>query len=372
MKAGLVASIQPVWLVDAERFRIVWANPHALELWAAKDPEELYAREILAGAPAAVLARVGELVERARAGEVMREEWIMYPRGKKTPIMREVSPVRLPEGGLGLLYQARRLDNVDEALERDIAMFRHSVVIAALIGADGRVLAQNPTAKAAFGLRDRWAEWFHDLAQAEELLATTLADEAGEALARVRLIGDELRWHLISTKVIRDPVSGELSSLVEHVDVTEQVEAQDLASSRGQQLAALNATLALVERQRREIMLLSAPLLEVGRGRLAVPLTGRLDAERSAVLSEKLCAHVCARGVAWVILDLTGLAELDARAARSIEEIVSALALLGAQTLLSGVRPALARELARAGSALAVRGFHRSLAAAIEAGRARS
>ena len=354
------------WALDAETLRFRWANQRALELWGAESHAELFARDVVSGAPPAVVERMRAVVERVRTGEIVRADWIMYPGGRKTTVLMEIGPVRLDEGGLGLLLQAQPLDRLDPTLERDIAVFRHSAVVSALVDAQGQLLTQNPAARDSFGQRERWQQWFLEPDAAAPLLAATLAGEDQHALRQVVLDSGTARWHMITTQTIRDPISTELGALVEHLDLTGQVEAEALAAARGERLAALESALELVDAQREQILALSAPLLDVGRGTLAVPLIGQLDHERAEALSAKLLERVHERGISRIILDLTGMAQLDASNEASLERLIRSLALLGAQTCLSGMRPEFARTLARTGLELEAGTFYRSLAAAIQ------
>lgn len=362
---GLARSMTAAWALDAETLRFRWANQRALELWGAESHAELFARDVVRGAPPAVVERMRAVVERVRNGDIVRADWIMYPGGRKTTVLMEIGPVRLDEGRLGLLLQAQPLDRLDPTLERDIAVFRHSAVVSALVDAQGQLLTQNPSARQSFGPRERWQDWFLEPDAAAPLLAATLAGEDQNALYQVVLESGAVRWHMITTQTIRDPISTELGALVEHLDLTAQVEAEALAASRGERLAELESALELVANQREQILALSAPLLDVGRNTLAVPLIGQLDRERADALSAKLLERVHQRGISRIILDLTGMAQLDASNEASLERLIQSLALLGAQTCVSGMRPEFARTLARAGVELEAT-FYRSLAAAIQ------
>ena len=364
--AGLARSMQPAWIYDPDHARICWANQPALEFWAVETRAELFARDIISSAPPAVVERIESVTARVRAGERVREEWLMYPKGVKTTVVLDFSPMRLDDGRTALLLQVQPFALDDDALESNIAMFRQAGVISALVAHEGTILSQNPAASVCFGERPRWNQWFETPSEADALLgASVTSSEAQHALLRVVPDQGTARWHMVETKVVRDPITTELATLVEHVDVTAQVEAENLAENRGQQLAALDATLAVVARQREEILALSAPLLEVGRGVLAVPLIGRFDGERSESLLAKILDYVQRKRIGQVIVDLTGLAELDTESARYLDGLVSSLALLGAQTRLSGARPAHARELAQLGIDTERLTFCRSLAEAL-------
>lgn len=188
-----------------------------------------------------------------------------YPRGEPTMKLVELRGVTRPDGGFGMLNQALPLtDTATESLHRAITMSRHSSIMSALVGADGGILTQNPAALFAFGQSHSWTSWFREPGQAERLLRAALAGETARAQLQVAA-GGVLRWHMVDAHALRDPVTGELGVLVEHSDETARVEAEQLAESRGQRIE-------IVEQQRREILSLSAPILDVGDQTLAVPI----------------------------------------------------------------------------------------------------
>lgn len=96
----------------------------------------------------------------------------------------------------------------------------------------------------------------------------------------------------------------------------------------------------------RTVSALSTPMLRVWRGVVAVPLIGALDLERARNIGETLLTELAATKARFAILDLTGVDEdLDVATADSVLRIGHAVALLGAEALLSGIRPSLAQSL---------------------------
>lgn len=93
---------------------------------------------------------------------------------------------------------------------------------------------------------------------------------------------------------------------------TARIEAETLAESRGLEIDALSATLELVEQQQREILSLSAPILDVGEQTLAIPIIGRLRETLSAQITARLLDAIASRRARYVILDLTGVVAIPA------------------------------------------------------------
>ncbi|WP_211302347.1 GAF domain-containing protein [Nannocystis exedens] len=100
---------------------------------------------------------------------------------------------------------------------------------------------------------------------------------------------------------------------------------------------------ALITRLRRSVERLSTPVLEVWSDVLALPIIGILGEERSAQMTERLLGELARTRARHVILDLTGLDDCDEQTAAAIGIMARAVRLLGAECVLSGVRPDLAR-----------------------------
>lgn len=98
--------------------------------------------------------------------------------------------------------------------------------------------------------------------------------------------------------------------------------------------------------QRTAIRELSAPILHVWDHTVALPVVGVLDAERSAAMTDKLLHVITTQGAHNVIIDLTGIEDLEAMSARLLLDMVKAATLLGARCFVSGVRPNVAVVLA--------------------------
>lgn len=105
----------------------------------------------------------------------------------------------------------------------------------------------------------------------------------------------------------------------------------------------------LVERQRRAILDMSAPIIHVWSGILAVPVIGPVDSERAATLTENLLAEIQSSGARSVILDMTGAEALDDGTAGHVERLCQAVRLLGARILLTGLRGEVARAMVSTG-----------------------
>jgi len=79
------------------------------------------------------------------------------------------------------------------------------------------------------------------------------------------------------------------------------------------------------------------------------PLIGTLDSERTQKLMEGLLERIVQTNSAVALLDVTGVPTIDTRTAQHLAEMTTAVRLLGAQAVLTGVRPAIAQTLAHLG-----------------------
>jgi anti-anti-sigma regulatory factor len=109
--------------------------------------------------------------------------------------------------------------------------------------------------------------------------------------------------------------------------------------------ALLRERLAIIERQTLEIHELGTPIIEVWDGVVTMPLFGTIDPGRAERMMEVLLEAVTARQCEYAILDLTGAAAMDSDTAEHVGRLLSAVGLLGAQGIVVGIRPVVARAM---------------------------
>lgn len=103
--------------------------------------------------------------------------------------------------------------------------------------------------------------------------------------------------------------------------------------------------LATIERQRLAIADLSAPIIDVWDGVIALPVVGLVDTERSLEMTERLLQRIAETGAESVIVDLTGVETVDTMTANHLLQMIRAASLLGAFSVLSGISPQIAQTL---------------------------
>ena len=116
--------------------------------------------------------------------------------------------------------------------------------------------------------------------------------------------------------------------------------------------AEIDAKLALIEAQRREIRVLSTPVLDVWDDVLAVPLVGTLDHVRTVEITEKLLQRVVETRARWSLIDLTGVDEVDEATADHLVKLARAVTLVGGQCIVTGVSPQAAQTFVSLGQGL--------------------
>lgn len=101
----------------------------------------------------------------------------------------------------------------------------------------------------------------------------------------------------------------------------------------------------IITEQQELISELEIPVIEIWDGVLCAPLVGVLDHRRATMLTEHMLAEISARAAAYAILDLTGIESLDIATAEHLRLLLQAIKLLGAQALITGIRPQVATAI---------------------------
>jgi rsbT co-antagonist protein RsbR len=105
----------------------------------------------------------------------------------------------------------------------------------------------------------------------------------------------------------------------------------------------------VIVRQQRELMELSTPVVRLWDGVLALPLIGTLDSERTQVVMENLLQKIVETGSAIAIIDITGVPIVDTLVAQHLLKTVAAARLMGADCIISGIRPQIAQTIVHLG-----------------------
>ena len=105
----------------------------------------------------------------------------------------------------------------------------------------------------------------------------------------------------------------------------------------------------VISRQQAEMLELSTPVVKLWEGVLALPLIGTLDSERTQVVMENLLEEIVRSGAGIAIIDITGVPTVDTLVAQHLLKTVAAARLMGAECIISGIRPQIASTIVHLG-----------------------
>ncbi|AUX37095.1 MULTISPECIES: PAS domain-containing protein [Sorangium] len=157
-------------------------------------------------------------------------------------------------------------------------------------------------------------------------------------LVRTRVEAFGMAWEtcIIPIRDARGEPDGAVSFTV---DATEAKLREDELKSR----------LELIERQQQVIRDLSTPIIEVWDSVLTLPMVGVVDSKRAADVMDDLLAAIADKQARFAILDLTGVEVVDTKTASYLIELVRAIRLLGAEGVITGIRPNVAQTMVSLG-----------------------
>ena len=110
----------------------------------------------------------------------------------------------------------------------------------------------------------------------------------------------------------------------------------------------------VIGRQQEEMLELSTPVVELWKGILALPLIGTLDSARTQIVMENLLERIVSSEAEIAIIDITGVPTVDTLVAQHLIKTVSAARLMGADCIISGIRPQIAQTIVHLGLELNV------------------
>jgi rsbT co-antagonist protein RsbR len=105
----------------------------------------------------------------------------------------------------------------------------------------------------------------------------------------------------------------------------------------------------VIASQQEEMLELSTPVVRLWDGILALPLIGTLDSARTQVVMESLLQQIVDTGAGIAIIDITGVPTVDTLVAQHLLKTVAAARLMGADCIISGIRPQIAQTIVHLG-----------------------
>jgi rsbT co-antagonist protein RsbR len=172
-------------------------------------------------------------------------------------------------------------------------------------------------------------------------------------------VDDELVWMRAASwpegkwlRITARPLAGG-RGLAVFRDVSAEVALEEDIRSRTAALARSDEeNRELIERLRVSLDELSTPVLELWEDVLVLPVIGLVDTQRSAQMTERALAEITRQRARFLVVDLTGVEVLDTSTADRFLRLARAVRLLGAECIVSGIQPAVARTLVEIGVSL--------------------
>lgn len=105
----------------------------------------------------------------------------------------------------------------------------------------------------------------------------------------------------------------------------------------------------VILRQQQEMLELSTPVVQLWHGVLALPLIGTLDSARTQIVMQNLLEAIVSQSADLAIIDITGVPTVDTLVAQHLLKTVAAARLMGAECIISGIRPQIAQTIIHLG-----------------------
>ena len=105
----------------------------------------------------------------------------------------------------------------------------------------------------------------------------------------------------------------------------------------------------VINRQQNDMLELSTPVVELAEGIIALPMIGTLDSSRTSIVMETLLQRIVDTEASIAIIDITGVPTVDTLVAQHLLKTVTAARLMGAECIISGIRPQIAATIVHLG-----------------------
>jgi rsbT co-antagonist protein RsbR len=190
-----------------------------------------------------------------------------------------------------------------------------------------------------------------DVSSAQYAEVREMLQEISASRARQGFTPSETAMFVLSLKqalfaTIRQELTGDQNAMVETLwAATELLDRLSLVTTEAFMLTREE----LISRQQQELLELSTPVVKLWDGILALPIIGTLDSARTQVVMEELLQTVVATNSKFAIIDITGVPTVDTLVAQHLLKTITAARLMGAECIISGVRPQIAQTIVHLG-----------------------
>ena len=186
---------------------------------------------------------------------------------------------------------------------------------------------------------DTWADvrrFLEDLSRSRATQGFSSAETATFVFSLKRALFDVIRTRLVNDPLALAEATWESNELVDalglHTVQTFQKSREDV-----------------VRRQQEDMLELSTPVVRVWDGILVLPMIGTLDSARTQIVMETLLQRIVETGSEVAIIDITGVPTVDTLVAQHLLKTVTAIRLMGADCIISGIRPQIAQTIVHLG-----------------------
>jgi signal transduction histidine kinase len=212
----------PIWLLDLDELRFVWANAAGLALWGADSLDSLLERGASTLLDADTLGRLGAYGDVMRRGHAACDSWTLL-LDEATALKVEVllSPTDLDAGRIGMLCRARPAGG-EAAVSRGVEALSHTRLMVSMFTPQGDLLFENPAAARAHAQAvrgDVFSARFADPVQGAAIRAKLEAGDPVEEEVQIATQGG-LRWHNLQARVSVDPLTNRVCWIVEEQDIS--------------------------------------------------------------------------------------------------------------------------------------------------------
>ena len=189
-----------------------------------------------------------------------------------------------------------------------------------------------------------------DITGSEWQTVRDVLNEVSRARAQMGFSPSEMATFVFSLK---QPLFARLRAEIRETDplVDEMWAASTLLDKLGLHMTEVyqKSREEVILRQQQDMLELSTPVVELWDGVLALPLIGTLDSARTQVVMENLLEKIVQTGAGIAIVDITGVPTVDTLVAQHLLKTVAAARLMGADCIISGIRPQIAQTIVHLG-----------------------